>query len=218
LFQDLQTIVHLHIQNSHDLRILDIGCRNKSYYPVFAPYTSQYLGIDISDDPAGPDCLGSADSLPFPDETFDVVFCNWVIIYVENVAKVLHEARRCLRPGGLMILTTHGMWPLLGKPNYWRFSRDGVEHILTGAGFRVSRVVSNGGPALSLFQLLNLYVDLLARGKLVRVASPMLYFASNLLGEALDNRIGGREGWLSCEDYTSIAYSVNYIGIGRKGS
>jgi hypothetical protein len=117
-----------------------------------------------------------------------------------------------------MILTTHGIWPLLGKHNYWRFSRDGVEHILTDAGFRVSRVVQMAAQHSAYFQLLNLYVDLWTRGKLIRVSSPILYVASNLLGEALDNRTGGREGRLSCEDYTSIAYSVNYIGIGRKGS
>lgn len=218
LFQDLQTIVRLHIQDSHDLRILDVGCRNKPYYPVFAPHTSQYVGIDVSNDPAGPDCVASANSLPFPDETFDVLLCNQVIMYVENVSKVLHEFNRCLRPGGLIILTTHGMWPLLGKPNYWRFSRDGVEQILTDAGFRVSRVVPTGGPALSLFQLLNLYIDLWTQRKAFRIFSPILYFVSNHLGRALDNRTGGCGCQFTSQNYTSSAYSVNYTGIGHKGS
>ena len=50
---------------------------------------------------------GDALSLPFADETFDVVVSTQVLEYVEDVAAALAEARRVLRPGGrLLVLDT----------------------------------------------------------------------------------------------------------------
>jgi ubiquinone/menaquinone biosynthesis C-methylase UbiE len=47
---------------------------------------------------------GSADALPFPDRSFDVVTCIGVISYWPDPAKGLSEIARVLRPGGMLIL------------------------------------------------------------------------------------------------------------------
>lgn len=44
--------------------------------------------------------LGSSESLPFPDATFDKVFCNMVIYFWDHPEAHLKEVHRVLKPGG----------------------------------------------------------------------------------------------------------------------
>jgi SAM-dependent methyltransferase len=46
-----------------------------------------------------------AETLPFPDNTFDVVTCLESLEFMENPDAVLWEAVRVLRPGGLLLIT-----------------------------------------------------------------------------------------------------------------
>jgi ubiquinone/menaquinone biosynthesis C-methylase UbiE len=45
-----------------------------------------------------------AETLPFPDDTFDVVYSNGVIHHTPNTARVVHEIKRVLKPGGKAIV------------------------------------------------------------------------------------------------------------------
>jgi ubiquinone/menaquinone biosynthesis C-methylase UbiE len=45
--------------------------------------------------------VGSAYDLPFPDESFDVVYANTVLLYLREPVRALRELRRVLRPGGI---------------------------------------------------------------------------------------------------------------------
>ncbi|HEX8184965.1 MAG TPA: class I SAM-dependent methyltransferase [Blastocatellia bacterium] len=45
-------------------------------------------------------------SLPFPDNTFDAVYCKDVIEHVENIVKVMEEIHRILRPSARLHITT----------------------------------------------------------------------------------------------------------------
>ena len=46
----------------------------------------------------------SAEKLPFPDQAFDLVTCQTVLLHVHDVTKVLKEMTRVLKPGGLLIV------------------------------------------------------------------------------------------------------------------
>lgn len=43
---------------------------------------------------------GDAHNLPFPDNTFDVVYCRYVLEHMADAYHVVTEARRVLKPGG----------------------------------------------------------------------------------------------------------------------
>lgn len=61
--------------------------------------TIDALGIEnVSVEPA------SANDLPYPDNTFDVVFSSHVIEHVPNNAKAIEEIHRVLKPGGINFL------------------------------------------------------------------------------------------------------------------
>ena len=48
--------------------------------------------------------LGSAENIPFEDNSFDNVFCSFVWRNVLDTNKALHEVYRVLRPGGKFVL------------------------------------------------------------------------------------------------------------------
>ena len=48
------------------VRILDVGCGVKPYYPFFAGVASEYVGVDVVENPAA-DLLGSVEALPVED-------------------------------------------------------------------------------------------------------------------------------------------------------
>jgi SAM-dependent methyltransferase len=50
---------------------------------------------------------GDIQSLPFSDESFDVVLCFWMLYHVPNHQQALEECRRVLRPGGHLLATAN---------------------------------------------------------------------------------------------------------------
>jgi ubiquinone/menaquinone biosynthesis C-methylase UbiE len=55
----------------------------------------------------------SAEALPYPDGTFDVVVAVSTFEFVPNVRKGINELARVLAPGGRIIVVTPGQSPIL---------------------------------------------------------------------------------------------------------
>jgi 2-polyprenyl-6-hydroxyphenyl methylase / 3-demethylubiquinone-9 3-methyltransferase len=50
--------------------------------------------------------VGSGEALPVPDSMLDIVFCCDVLEHVQDLAKVISEISRVLKPGGIFIYDT----------------------------------------------------------------------------------------------------------------
>ena len=57
-----------------------------------------------------------AEDLPFPDESYDVVYSNGVIHHTPNTRRVVEEMFRVLRPGGRVLVMVYARHSL----HYWR--------------------------------------------------------------------------------------------------
>jgi ubiquinone/menaquinone biosynthesis C-methylase UbiE len=71
----------------------------------------------------------SAETLPFPDDTFDLVTCLEALEFMMNPVGVLHELVRVLRPGGLLALTNRQGFDARLMPGQV-FSHDKLERLL----------------------------------------------------------------------------------------
>jgi SAM-dependent methyltransferase len=124
--------------------MLDYGCGERPYQDLFTPRFSPIVGADFPGN-ATADChVGPQGQLPdIADGTFALVLSTQVLEHVEDPRTYLKEACRLLMPGGVLILSTHGMYRYHPDPcDYWRWTRAGLELEVIHAGFEVVRTTS----------------------------------------------------------------------------
>ncbi len=63
---------------------------------------------------------GTAEALPFDAASFDTVVCTFTLCSVCTPAAALAEARRVLRPGGVLLFCEHGLAPDAGIAKWQR--------------------------------------------------------------------------------------------------
>jgi SAM-dependent methyltransferase len=168
------------------VRILDVGCGPKPYYPFFAGVASEYVGVDVVENPAA-ELLGAVEALPVDDASFDVVLCTQVLEHSDDPAQAVRELRRVTRPGGRVLASTHGVQVYHPSPvDYWRWTHEGLRRLFSqNAEWSSLDVEPAAGTGSALAMLLGTYVEIaLRRSALAR--GPV--WALNKVGAALDAR------------------------------
>ena len=130
--------------------LLDIGCGSKPFAPVFAGRVTRYWGSDLASSrylgQEHPDAFATAEQQPFRAGTFDTVLGLSMLTYLPEPGRMVAEAYRVLKPGGMLILEFTQMVPLHDEPwDFFRFTRFGAEHLLRQAGFEPVEYVPVGG-------------------------------------------------------------------------
>lgn len=117
-----------------DLDVLDVGCDARPYERMLGPFTARYVGLDIAPGP-GVDVVGTAESIPVADATFDCILCTQVLQLVADPASAIREMRRVLRPGGAIFLSAPGTGFVDRKSvDRWRWTQHGLAQVLAHAG------------------------------------------------------------------------------------
>jgi SAM-dependent methyltransferase len=168
------------------VRILDVGCGPKPYYPFFADVASEYVGVDVVENPAA-ELRGAVEALPVDDASFDVVLCTQVLEHADDPAQAVRELRRVTRPGGRVLASTHGVQVYHPSPvDYWRWTHTGLRRLFEqNADWSALTVEPAAGTGSALAMLLGTYVEIALR-RSVLARGPVL--ALNKLGAALDAR------------------------------
>ncbi len=179
----------LHERLGGPYRLLDIGCGQKPYYPFFEPYASEYVGLDVVDNPMA-ELKGPVEALPVEDASFDVVLCAQVLEHCDDPRQAVRELRRVVRPGGRVLASTHGVQVYHPSPvDLWRWTHAGLERLFAeNAAWSSVKVLPASGTTACLGMLLSIYIDLLSRRLHAAPAGRALVGALNRAAAAIDGR------------------------------
>lgn len=97
---------------------------------------------------------------PAPDACFDGILSTQVLEHVDDPRAYLKDALRMLKPGGQLLLTTHGIWEDHPCPlDLYRWTQQGLRHDLSSVGFEVTECIPLTCGVRGLLQQLTLEMD-----------------------------------------------------------
>lgn len=143
-------------------RVLELGCGPGKYVALMSSTGFDVVGVDPHSFPAWEIIKANtsallldkivAESLPFPDGSFDHVVCLGALLYFDNPGLALAEARRVLKPDGKLLLRTvnkNNLYTLrtgrrLDPASRQLYSMDELKKLLQENGFIVTDSFSYG--------------------------------------------------------------------------
>ena len=117
--------------------VLDFGCADMPYRSRFDADVV-YIGADLPGNPDATLDIAPDGTVPIDDVSIDAVISTQVLEHVGDPATYLAECERVLRPGGRVLLTTHGLMVYHPDPvDYWRWTCAGLRRQIEAAGFTI---------------------------------------------------------------------------------
>jgi SAM-dependent methyltransferase len=118
-------------------KLLDFGCGGAPYRPLFTKCDA-YHGADITPGSDIDYVIQKDGTLDELDDVFDAVLSSQVLEHVTQPDQYLRECHRVLKPGGRMLVSTHGMFVEHACPHdYTRWTGTGIKALLEDSGFDV---------------------------------------------------------------------------------
>ena len=98
--------------NVKDKKILDVGAGAGRLSLRLAEKGAEVTALDVSEEILKKiknvkikKVIGEAESLDFPDESFDIVIATFLIVHLKDLKRFFDEVYRVLKPGGLFLVT-----------------------------------------------------------------------------------------------------------------
>lgn len=143
---------------SENITVLDYGAGVSPYRSLFP--NSDYRRADI-ESIGDPEYLIDKDgTIPEKSHVFDVVLSTQVLEHVSDPYTYLAECFRLLKPGGKLLLTTHGSYEDHGCPyDFQRWTAYGLERDLKKVGFELLRIEKLTTGPRAIISLLERFLD-----------------------------------------------------------
>lgn len=139
-------------ENGRGKRILNLGSGN-GLFDGYLLQDIKFINLDISPGKRNLDLIADAHQLPFPDNSFDIVYSIAVLEHVKKPWIVAGEISRVLRPGGHVVLELPFLNVIHDEHDYFRFTDKGIRSLFDEAKYEVvfEQVGSGGGSFMSVF-------------------------------------------------------------------
>lgn len=122
-------------EETRGLKVLEIGVGLGADHQRFAEAGANLWGIDLTERAVELTrkrlacfglisrlCVGDAETLPYPDSTFDVVYSWGVVHHSPNTAKAISEILRVAKPGGRASIMIYHKWSMIGLMLWLRYA------------------------------------------------------------------------------------------------
>ena len=161
-------------------RVFDLGCGDRPYEPIIQSRGYEYVGCDLN---------GAADFVMTPGRPIDVadgaaagVVSFQVLEHVWDLDWYLGECRRLLKPGGWLLLSTHGVWPYHPHPtDCRRWTHEGLRAELESRGLEIIAFRGLLGPLAWTTQIRALgFRHVMLTIPVVRALTPVLMWLMNM--------------------------------------
>ena len=146
---EVERVVGLCMENDQAKNMLDIGVGTALFAEAFAQHGLKVAGVDANPEmlpvaaqyvPAGDFRQATAEALPWPDGSFDLVFLGVLLHEADDTLQALKEARRVARQRVCIL-----EWPyrdgVFGPPLADRLNPDDLIVLFQKAGYHKWRVV-----------------------------------------------------------------------------
>lgn len=111
--------------------VVDVGCMDKPYEPLFRGRYKMYLGIDLNFYASKIDIQADASSLPFRNDSIDVVLCTESIEHFGEPLRVAEEMHRVLNQQGVAIFTVVLLFQKHSEVDYYRWTELGIKKLVS---------------------------------------------------------------------------------------
>jgi len=140
-----------------DVKLLDYGCGSSPYKEIYTQYINNYQCADIAENSERDFTIDlNTSAILFDIKTSANHSSTQVLEHVLSPEVYLREAHRICKNNGLLILSTHGIFPYHPDPNdYWRWTKSGLQKVLEDNNWEVIEIVNiigYVGAAVSLLQ------------------------------------------------------------------
>ena len=128
-----------YLNNVKNPKVLDVGglydVPHKTYLRLFEAIPGvQWTVADIVKHPSVDVVMPGPFTLPFPDETFDLVISGQMLEHCANPFKSVAEMKRVLKTGCRLALAAPSAGPRHDVQDGWRFMDDGFKFIVEDIG------------------------------------------------------------------------------------
>jgi ubiquinone/menaquinone biosynthesis C-methylase UbiE len=146
---EVERVVDLCLDGAQIKSVLDIGTGSGLFAEAFAQRELDVSGVDVNPEmisaartyvPAGDFRASSAETLPFADASFDLVFMGLVLHESDEQLQVLSEARRVVRRRAGILEWAYRQEDF-GAPLEHRLHPDLVMDLAKEAGFRICEMI-----------------------------------------------------------------------------
>lgn len=116
--------IYEHCQMKDQMKVLEIGCGDGSFWTENLPYLPKNIQITLSDKSEGmlrdaKRRIGTEDKrfsyacfdgedIPYKENQYDLILANHVLFYCEDIKQACDEIKRVLKTNGIFICSTYG--------------------------------------------------------------------------------------------------------------
>ncbi len=141
---EVNKVIEISLDNINLKNVLDIGTGSGLFGEAFALNGLKTYGIDINQEmieavkeyvPEGEFLLAPAESIPYPDHFFDLVFLGHILHEADDNFKVIQEAKRVAKQR-IVILEWPYITEEIGPPIEHRISLERISELIQNADLR----------------------------------------------------------------------------------